>query len=144
MSQRIDPYSNYNFLVEIDGVTSAAFEECSGLTASVDIIDYREGTDKPSAARKIPGRARYSNLILKRGLTADRALWSWFRDILNGVVDRRNMAVVLLDSQRQPVARWSLANAWPAKWEGPLLKAKGSDVAIETLEIAHEGLDLVQ
>jgi phage tail-like protein len=143
MSQQVNPYSNYNFLVEIDGIAAAAFEECSGLAASVDIIEYREGGDKRSAARKIPGRARFSNLILKRGITTNRELWQWFREILNGVVDRRNVGVVLLDSQRQPVVRWTLTDAFPAKWEGPLLKGKGTEVAIETLELAHEGLDWV-
>lgn len=143
MSQRTDPYSNYNFIVEIDGIAAAAFEECSGLAASVDVIEYREGGDKQSVARKIPGRARFTNVTLKRGITTNRDLWQWFKDILNGVVDRRNVAVVLLDSQQQPVVRWNLTNAWPAKWEGPPLKGKGTDVAIETLELAHEGLDWV-
>jgi phage tail-like protein len=143
MSQRTDPYSNYNFIVEIDGIAAAAFEECSGLAASVDVIEYREGGDKQSVARKLPGRARFTNITLKRGITTNRDLWQWFKDILNGVVDRRNVAVVLLDSQQQPVVRWNLTNAWPAKWEGPLLKGKGTDVAIETLELAHEGLDWV-
>ena len=141
MSQRVDPYTNYNFIVEIEGIASAGFEECGSLAASVDIIDYREGGDKPATVRKIPGLAKYANITLKRGITTNRDLWNWFRDITNGVVDRRNLAVVLLDSQRQPVVRWNLTNAWPAKWEGPLLKGKGSDVAIETLELAHEGLD---
>jgi phage tail-like protein len=143
MSQRTDPYSNYNFIVEIDGIAAAAFEECSGLAASVDVIEYREGGDKQSVARKLPGRARFTNITLKRGITTNRDLWQWFKDILNGVVDRRNVAVVLLDSQQQPVVRWNLTNAWPAKWGGPLLKGKGTDVAIETLELAHEGLDWV-
>jgi phage tail-like protein len=143
MSQRVDPYSNYNFVVEIDGIAAAAFEECSGLGASVDVIEYREGGDKRNVARKIPGRAHFSNLTLKRGITTNKDLWQWFKDILNGVVDRRNVSVVLLDSQQQPVVRWALTNAFPAKWEGPLLKGKGTEVAIETLELAHEGLEWV-
>jgi phage tail-like protein len=141
MSQRVDPCSNYNFVVEIDGIAAAAFEECSGLAASVDIIEYREGADKRNVPRKLPGLAHFSNIVLKRGITTNRDLWQWFKDILNGVIDRRNVAVVLLDSQRQPVVRWMLTAAFPAKWEGPALKGKGTEVAIETLELAHEGLD---
>jgi phage tail-like protein len=138
---RNDPYGRFNFLLEIDGVALAGFTEVSGLTTETGIIEYREGSDR-TPPRKLPGLTKYSNLILKRGLTKDRALWDWRKTVIDGAVRRANGAVILLDASRQPVARWNFREAWPCKWEGPALNAMASDVAIETLELAHEGFDL--
>ena len=138
---RIDPYGRYNFLLEIDGVAKAGFSEVSGLSTETAVIEYREGGDR-TPSRKIPGLTKYSNLVLKRGLTQDRALWDWRKTVIDGVVRRANMSLVLLDDARQPVARWNFRDAWPCKWEGPALNAKSSEVAIETLELAHEGFEL--
>ena len=138
---RIDPYGRYNFLLEIDGVAKAGFSEVSGLSTETAVIEYREGGDR-TPSRKIPGLTKYSNLVLKRGLTQDRALWDWRKTVIDGVVRRANVSLVLLDDARQPVARWNFRDAWPCKWEGPALNAKSSEVAIETLELAHEGFEL--
>lgn len=107
---RKDPYSTHNFLAEIDGLTPAGFQEVSGLTAGVGVIEYREGGDIGSV-RKIPGLRKFTDVTLKRGIVQDRSLW--FNEIANGVPDRRNVSIVLLDDQRQPVNRWTLRNAWP-------------------------------
>lgn len=144
MANRPDPYTNFNFLVEIDGIAKAGFEEVSGLSAEVDIIEYREGGDKSGSVRKIPGLNRYSNIVLKRGFTQDRSLWNWFKAVLDGAVVRANGSIVLLDSSRNAVLRWVFREGWPSKWEGPSLNGKTSDIAIETLVIAHEGLELDQ
>ena len=138
---RNDPYANFNFLVEIDGIVKAGFSEVSGLTTDTNVIEYREGSD-PIHVRKLPGLIRYTNIVLKRGITQDTSLWNWFKTVLNGNVQRANGSIVLLDSARNPVLRWNFVNGWPCKWEGPYLNGKTSEVAIETLEIAHEGLDL--
>lgn len=140
-SQRNDPYAGFNFLVEIDGITAAGFSECSGLTTDTEVIEYREGGDKTNSARKLPGLTRYGPIVLKRGLTADKSLWQWRRSVINGTIERKSGSIVLLDGARNEVARWTFREGWPAKWEGPQLNAKGNDVAIETLEIVHEGLD---
>jgi phage tail-like protein len=137
---RKDPYANFNFVVEIDGVTAAGFQEVSGLAAEVNIIEYREGADT-SSIRKLPGLRKFTNVTLKRGVTQDKSLWNWFKQTLSGAPARATVAITLLDEQRNAVSRWTLLNAWPAKWEGPPLNAKSNDIAIETLEIAHEGLD---
>lgn len=140
-----DPYKNFNFLVEIDGLTAAAFSEVSGLTAETGVIEYRTG-DMRGAVRKLPGIRKYANLVLKRGMTSNLELWAWFKTVLDGQVppDRRSGAVVLLDDEGREVLRWQFIRAWPCKYEGPTLNAKGGgDVAIETLELAHEGLSLV-
>jgi phage tail-like protein len=140
---RIDPYSANNFRVEIDGITASDFMEVSGLEAAVTVVDYREGTDKSLAARKLPGEAVYSNIVLKRGMTADLSLWNWMKTGLDGAVQRKNMSVLLLDAAGNEVLRWNIVNAWPVKWSGPLLNAEASSVALETLEITHEGVSLL-
>jgi phage tail-like protein len=140
-STRVDPYKNFNFRVEIDGIAVAGFSECGGLSSEVDVIEYREGQD--GAVRKLPGLTRFSDITLKRGITRSDELQNWFRNILNGQADRRSGAIVLLDDQKNDVVRWNFVGAFPRKLEGPHLKAQGNDVAIETIELAVEGLERV-
>ena len=139
---RRDPFKNYSFLVEIDGIASSAFKSVSGLAAEAEVIEYREGSDPVSSSRKLPGRVRYPNVRLSRGLTASRDLWDWWETVVNGTVERRNVAITLLDDSRTPVLRWLLRDAWVAKFEAPELDASANEVAIETLELAHERLEL--
>ena len=139
---RDDPYKGFNFLVEIDGITVAAFCEVSGLTSATEVIEYRNGSDKLNTVRKLPGLTTYANIVFKRGVTQNTELWNWRKAIEQGTPDRRSGAIVLLDDERNPVRRWRFTDGWPAKIEGPELNAKGNDVAIETIEIAHEGLTL--
>jgi phage tail-like protein len=140
---REDPYRAYNFIVEIDSIAVAGFSEVGGLSGDGDVVEYREGTDVPLTVRKMPGLRKYANISLKKGYTTSRVLWQWRLAVINGNVDRRNGAVVLLDEQRNRVAEWQFENAWVVKYEGPALNAKGNEVAVETLELAHEGLRLV-
>ena len=139
---RTDPYKAFNFIVEIDGIQSAGFTECSGLSTETTIIEYREGGD-PTTVRKLPGLNKYANIVLKRGMTSNRELWQWRKNIMQGTIDRRNGAIIILSDDRNEVARIEFLSGWPSKWEGPCLNSQSSDVAIETLEIAHEGLELV-
>ncbi len=141
--QRVDPYSNFNFLVEIDGITRAAFHEVSGFDSTIDVIEHREGGDNLTP-RKLPGMTKHSNIVLKRGITDDAELYLWHRNVVTGRVDRRNGSIVLLDRQGQERVRWNFVNAWPAKWDGPDFNAEGNDIAIETLELAHEGVELAR
>jgi phage tail-like protein len=137
--QRDDPYKAFNFLVEIDGVALAGFSEVSGLASETDVIEYRRGVDS-NTVRKLPGLTKYANLVLKRGITQDAELWNWRKSVEDGNVDRRNGAIILLDDDHTEVVRWMFFQGWISTWEGPTLSAKGNEVAIETLEIAHEGL----
>jgi len=139
---RRDPFKNYSFVVEIDGIASSAFKSVSGLAAEAEVIEYREGSDPVSSSRKLPGRVEYPNVRLSRGLTTSRDLWDWWRTVVDGSLERRNVAITLLDDSRTPVLRWLLRNAWIAKFEAPDLEAEGNEVAIETIELAHEGLEL--
>jgi phage tail-like protein len=138
--QRVDPYLNYNFLVEIDGITRAAFQEVTGFDATVDVVEYREGGSS-ATPRKLPGQTKYSNIVLKWGLTDDVELYQWHRDVVNGNVQRKNGSIVLLDRAGNERVRWNFFSAWPTKWDGADLNAEGSDVAIESLELAHEGIE---
>jgi phage tail-like protein len=141
-AKRTDPYVALNFRVEIDGLTVGSFSECSGLTAEVNVVEYREGTDISLTTRKLPGLQKYSTITLKRGYTQNTELWSWYKNIVNGVADRRNGSIILMDEERNDVMRWSITNAWIRKIEGPVLKADGNEVAVESVELVHEGLML--
>ena len=130
------------FVVEIDGIPSSAFLAVSCIEADVAVVDYRPGNDKVPGARKLPGEAKFSNIVLKRGMTSDLSLWNWMRETLEGQVSRRNMSVALLNEAGVEVMRFNFTDAWPVKWSGPNLNGEGSDIATETLEIAHEGLSI--
>ena len=137
---RVDPYRNFSFLVEIDGITQAGFSDCTGFGASTDPIEYREGGENRTV-RKLPGMTKYNNITLKWGITDSRELYDWYRDVVNGKIERKNGSIILLDLQGQEALRWNFFNGWPSKWDGPDFTAKGNDVAIETLEIANEGTE---
>ena len=139
MATRKDPYISFNFLVEIDGITQAGFQECSGLDCQTAPIDYREGAD-PMHVRKIPGLNTFSPISLKRGVTDSTELWQWRQTVIAGSADRRNGSVVLLDDTGAEKIRWNFSNAWPSKWTGPSFSATGNAIAVETLEITHEEL----
>ncbi|MEP6910497.1 MAG: phage tail protein [Actinomycetota bacterium] len=138
-AQRDDPYKAFGFLVEIDGITRAAFSEASGLESETAVIEYRAGGE--NTTRKLPGLTKFGNITLRRGVTQDAELWNWRKTVVDGAVDRKNGSIILLDDKRNEVVRWNFFNGWICKWEGPALNAKSNDVAIETIEIAHEGLE---
>jgi phage tail-like protein len=141
VGDRKDPLLSYNFLVEIDGITRAGFREASGLDSSQDPVEYREGTDA-FTSRKLPGMVKYSNISLKWGMTDDLEMLEWRQKTADGKVERRNGSIVLLDGTGAEKVRWNFRDAWPTKWTGPSFNATGNEVAIETLELAHEGLTL--
>ncbi|OFX27307.1 MAG: phage tail protein [Armatimonadetes bacterium RBG_16_67_12] len=140
---RQDPYRNFNFVVEIDGIVAAGFSEVSMPAASADVIEYREGGN-PSVVRKLPGRIHFGNLMLRRGITASDELYNWWKTVLDGQTSRRNMAVILMDEARNPVKRWVFREAWPARYQPSGLDARGREVALETVEIVFEGMELAQ
>lgn len=138
--QRVDPYANFNFLVEIDGITQAGFQECAGFDSAVDVIEHREGGDN-TTPRKLPGMTKHAPISLKWGLTDNRELYDWHQRVVQGRIDRRNGSIVVLDAQGTEKVRWNFVKAWPSRWTGASLNAEGTDVAIETLEIVHEGIE---
>ncbi len=140
VGDRKDPYRSYNFLVEIDGITRAGFQECSGLDTSQDPIEYREGTD-PLTPRKLPGIVKFSNITLKWGLTDDVELYDWRKKVSDGTIERKNGSIVLMNDAGEEKARWNFREGWPTKWTGPSFNASGTDIAVESLEITHEGVE---
>jgi phage tail-like protein len=142
-SNRQDPFAAFRFRVEVDGIQRGGFHEVSGLDSGQEAIAYREGNEKTSSVRKLPGLRKDPNLVFKRGITQDLELWQWRKLVLDGqiVQARRNGAIILLDDTGADVARWVFVNAWPSKYIGPRLNATGNEVAIETLELVHEGLE---
>jgi len=128
---RRDPYRSFNFRVEIDGVKVGSFSEVSGLSSDGDIVEYRNGDDKKLHVTKLMGLRKVSNLTLKRGYSDNRELWSFRANIVNGVADRRNGAIVLMDEQRNDVMRWEFEAGWIHKIDGPSFNAKGNEVGIE-------------
>jgi phage tail-like protein len=140
MSARQDPYRNFNFIVEIGGQAVAGFSEVVLPASTADVIEYREGND--FRTRKLPGRIHFGNLILSRGITASNELYQWWRTVETGQTERRDLAVVLLDEARSPVKRWRFFNAWPVRYQPSALNGQGTDVVIETIEIAVEGIEV--
>ncbi len=139
---RNDPYAQYNFLVEIDGVTAAGFTEVGGISMETEIIEYREGSEA-ARARKLPGLAKYGNITLKRGYTQNRELWEWRKTTLRGMTERKAGAIILLDEAREPQLRWEFREGWISKYEGPALNSTANEAAIESIEIVVEEVELV-
>ena len=139
--ERKDPYKNHRFLVEIDGISQAGFREVTIPDSSQDPIEYREGNE-PATVRKLAGLVKYGNVSLKWGITDSQDLYKWRKQVEEGKLKdaRKNMAIVLMDEEGQESARWEFSAAWPTKYEAPDLNATADEIAIETLEIVHEGL----
>src|SRR5262245_16714065 len=136
--KRVDPYLTHNFLIRIDNTVLGGFSDVKGLSHDTDLIPYREGTDFNYNVRQLIGLRKYNAIQLMRGITTSRALWLWRLNIVNGVADRRNGSILLLNEVRKRVVEWHFEAGWISKYEGPTLNAKGNEVAIETIEIVHE------
>jgi phage tail-like protein len=136
-----DPFASYNFLVESGGVLKAGFSECTGLGSETDAIDYREGGDD-IAVRKLPGLKKFGNVTLKRGVTVGQDFFEWRKSVTDGDIDRKDISIILLDEKRNEQVRYNLTAAWPVKWTGPEFKAAANEVAVESLEIVHEGVSI--
>jgi phage tail-like protein len=134
-----DPLASFNFMVVIDGIAKAGFSEAAGLNTETNVIEYREGTDAITP-RKLPGLTKNSNITLKRGVSLDKDLFTWRKTVLDGDIVRANVSIVLLDEKKTEAVRWNLVEAWPSKYVVPDLKANANEMAIETLEITHEGV----
>ena len=143
---RSDPLVGYHFHVEIDGISQAQFRECTGLDSESDVIEYKEAAkDGQTLIRKQPGALKWSNIVLKRGITDVMELWDWRKLVEQGKVDeaRKSGSIVLYSQANEEIARWNFQEGWPCKITGPQPKADGNEVALEELTIAHEGMERV-
>jgi len=141
LASRTDPYLGARFFVEIEGVDQGGFTECTGLQAEVEVTDYQEGGNN-GYVHKLAGRTKFTNVVLKHGLTDSTDLWDWFQDVSRGQIDRKDVSVVLYNSELEEVRRWNLREAVPSKWVGPAFNATTPAVAIESLELAHHGFEV--
>jgi phage tail-like protein len=140
MATAKNPYVNFRFLVEIQGFVVGGFSEVSGLQAETEVETIEEGGVN-DYVHKIPKRTKYPNLVLKRGLADSDVLWNWYKCVVNGKITRTSGAIILLDLEGNQKWRWNFKEAYPVKWVGPELKADSSTIAVETLELAHNGLE---
>jgi phage tail-like protein len=137
---RVDPFKDFRFLVEIDGIVQAGFTECSGFGSDVEVIDYREGGDS-TTVRKLPGKTSYPDVTLKWGVTDSRELYDWHRAAINGAVERKNGSIILQNDLGEEAVRWNFFDAWPSKWAGAALNATGNAVAVDTLTVTCERVE---
>jgi phage tail-like protein len=140
--QRDNPYPNHNFAVDIGTGDAIGFSEVELPSGRIEVIEYRAGNDT-TTVRKLPGLVTYPNVTLRRGIAGNLDLYDWWDSARNGQVLRRYVTIVLRDEQGRDVMRWALRDAWPVKLEAGPLNARGNEVAIETLELAHEGFEIV-
>ncbi len=138
MPEQVHP--SYSFVVQIDGFEDVAFAEATGLGSHIAVVEYRDGSDPAQSVRALPGLVRYDRLVLRRGVAPNFELWEWHRATAEGNVERRNGTISVLDRGREPVVAWRFRNAWVASYRGPDLLARANAVAIETVELVHEGL----
>lgn len=138
----VDPFVAFRFSVEIDGVPHAGFSECSGLQLETEVLDYPEG-GLNTHVHRFPGRAKQSNIVLKRGVV-DRSLWDWYWQLVQGDVRLRTGSIVARDHAGARVTmEWRFQGAFPCKWSGPDLNATQGAVAVESLELCHRGVERV-
>jgi phage tail-like protein len=137
---RVDPYADFRYLVEIDGIVQAGFSDVSGFGSKIEVVEYREGGDA-ATVRKLPGKVSYPDITLKWGVTDSRELLAWHLAAAAGRIERKNGSIVLLSDDGQEKLRWNFFQAWPSGWEGPTLSAKGTDVAIHTLTVTCERVE---
>lgn len=136
------PLPAFHFSVQWGG-EEFAFSECTGLNKEIQVIEYRDGLMKEYSSVKMPGLAKYGNITLKRGVLAgDNSFFDWVKTIKMNKPERRDVIISLLNEEHEPVMTWKVVNAWPTKITSPDLKASGNEAAIETLELAHEGVEI--
>ncbi len=137
-----DPVSGFRFYVEIDGVIKGCFSECGGLSIEREVYSYQEGGVNDHE-HKLAGRIKQSTITFKRGI-AGNELWDWFKQgLYDGKIKRQHISILLYNADHTKVRRWNLTDAFPTKWTGPDLNTEGNQVAFESIEIAHEGLETV-
>jgi phage tail-like protein len=142
---QLNVIGNYRFLVEISGLVVGGFSAVSGLESTTDVEERQEG-GLNGYVHKLPTQTRFSNLTLKRGMCDSSDLWDWYQGVAYGngkSVSRKDGSIILRDRLGKEVCRWNFTGAFPVKWVGPELNAMSSEIAVETLELAHNGWKMV-
>ena len=147
MASREDPLVGFHFAVEVQGVVTGYFTECSGIGSEQEVIEHKVVTESgQEVVMKIPGRLKWENITLKRGITSNMDVWDWRKQVEDGNVDsaRRDGSIIMYDQHLAPVARWDFERAWPVKVSGPQPKADSNDIGVEEMTITHEYIKRVQ
>ena len=145
--QEKDPLVSAFFTIDFGGKVAGAFRECTGLGSENEVVEYKASGDKGKfVMKKIPGRMKWNNITLKRGITSDLDMWKWRKLVEDGKINeaRKNGAIVMYDQTMNVLARWDFVRAWPSKLNGPAANASNNEVGIEELEITHEGYERTQ
>jgi len=147
MTQREDPLVGFHFSVDIQGVVKGYFTEITGLGSEHEVIEHKVVNESGhEIVMKIPGRLKWENIVLKRGITSSLDVWDWRKKIEDGQIDgnRHDGSIIMFDSKLNPVARWEFKQAWPVKVTGPQPKADSNEIGIEELTLAHEYIVRIQ
>ncbi len=141
-----DPLVSFNFAIEVSGVVSGFFTECSGLGSETEVTEHKVvGIGGQEIVRKIPGRLKWENITLKRGITANMDFWDWRKMVEEGNVAaaRRDGSIIMYDQEGAEVARWNFEKGWPSKVSGPSVKADSNEIGVEEMIIVHEYIERV-
>ncbi|MCA9961022.1 MAG: phage tail protein [Chloroflexota bacterium] len=144
--QREDPLVGFHFAVEVQGHVTGYFTEVSGLGSEHEAIEHKVVNEKGvEVVLKIPGRLKWENIVLKRGITSDMEIWEWRKKVEDGDVEgsRADGSITMFNQKLDPVARWEFKQAWPMKVTGPSVKADSNEIGIEELTLAHEYIERV-
>lgn len=139
--ERNDPYRNFRFKVQIEGIQIASFADATIPDSTTDAVPYREGTD-PTHERKLSGLTKYGTITLKKGLTDSMELYNWKKQVEDSgaIKARKSMSLILIDEEGNEKAQWDIQDAWPTKYDSSDFSAKANEVVIESFEIVHEGV----
>ncbi len=139
-----DPLVSFNFGLELEGAATGYFKEVSGLGSETEVQEHTVVSESgQQIVRKVPGRLKWGDITLKRGITSNLDIWDWRKEVENGTVSkaRKNISVVMFDQEGKEVARWNISNAWPSKVDGPSLSADSNDIVMEELTIVHDFIE---
>jgi phage tail-like protein len=140
VGRRLDPYFDFNFLVEIDGLLTGGFQRVDGLGGKINVETFQEGGDL-QAPRHVLGDASWNNLTLARGIVEIDTLWNWYEATARGVIKRKSGTIIMLDRKHIPVTMWNFKDAIPVSWSGPTFDGSSNQIAVERIELAHRGLE---
>lgn len=142
-SKNVWPLPKFSFMVKV-GSDEIACQEVSGLDMEAQVIEYRAGNSKAFSTVKMPGLKKFGNITMKKGVfKGDNTLFGWFEKVKMNTVERKSITISLLDENAGVTMVWTVVNAFPVKVTGTDLKAEGNEVAVETIEFAHEGISVV-
>ena len=140
-----DPLVAFNFGIEVSGIIEGYFTEAAGLGSESEVVEHKIQKDGKEIVRKIPGRLKWGDVTLKRGITANMDFWQWRKQVEDGKVAdaRKNGSIIMLDQEGAEVARWNFVHAWPSKVSGPNVSTTSNEVGIEELTLVHEGIERI-